>query len=227
MKTLEFRGCSGRIELHFLLTHPDPKMNTRTQMDGLPDQPPITDEAPFDDLTEEELAELAAEEALQQEEAVDELDRTQEELEKLKLERDDLKNQLLRSYADLQNFRRISQQRLVDARREAQEEVLKSLLPTLDNFERSLIALEKGADVDSVIQGIAMVGKVLMNGLEGFDLKRMVVVGQQFDPELHEAIATWVSPDHQDGVITDEIEAGYRIGERVIRPAKVRVVRNS
>lgn len=182
------------------------------------------DQAPFG-LSEDELQELREQEAEENALAADEAEHLRAELEEVKLERDDVKTQLLRSYADLQNFRRMSQQRIQDTRRDATEDVLRSLLPVLDNFERSLIAIQTGADVQSVTQGVTMVQRQMVSSLEQFELKRMIVVGERFDPERHEAVTTWDSPDHEDGVITDVIEPGYMIGDRILRPAKVRVVR--
>lgn len=178
-------------------------------------------------LDEQELAELAAEEAAQSGAIDDQQDQLLEEIERLKLERDDLKNQLLRSFADLQNFRKHSSQRLADTRREVAEAVLVSVLPVLDNFERTLKALATGATLESLNEGVTMVERQLRTVLESHELQRMRTIGQVFDPELHEAVETWDSPDHADGTITDEVVPGYQVGGKVVRPAQVRVARKA
>ncbi len=183
--------------------------------------------APELELDEQELADLVAEEAAERAATENQQDELLEEIERLKLERDDLKNQLLRSFADLQNFRRISTQRLGDTRREVTESVVGSLLPVLDNFERTMQALVTGATLESLQEGVTMIERQLRTALESHELTRVKSVGQPFDPELHEAVATWDSPDHAEGTITDELVPGYRMGDRVIRPAQVRVVRKA
>jgi molecular chaperone GrpE len=146
-------------------------------------------------------------------------------IQKTSDERDQIKDQLLRTMADFQNFRKRVQdeKRMLEER--AGERVLTALLPVLDNFERSLAHVEAGADPASVIEGVKAIERQLRTLLESQKLVRIVSVGQPFDPDKHEALATVDSAEHEEGTVVDEIEAGYMLGDRVIRPARVRVTK--
>jgi len=143
----------------------------------------------------------------------------------LERERNELKDQLLRSLADLPNFRKRAQAEKDDIRRYATEELARNLLPVLDNFERTLAAADAGASQESLREGVQLVDRQLRSALEGVRLTRIHAVGMPFDPERHEAVATVDDPSVPDGTVVDEIEAGYQMAERVIRPARVRVAR--
>jgi len=149
----------------------------------------------------------------------------EEQMGLLRAEIEDLKQQVLRSYADLQNFRKRSLAQVDEARKYANEDLLTQLIPVLDNFERTFKAIEGGTTLENVLEGINMVQRQFGTVLQQNELVRITSVGQQFDPHLHEAVIIWESPDHADGTITDELEAGYTMRDRVVRPAKVRVVR--
>lgn len=175
--------------------------------------------AMLDDLTEQELDN-------EEEEEESGYSSTDQQINDLEIEIENLKQQLLRAYADLQNFRRQSAQRIEEVRLYANEDFMRVLLPTLDNFERTLAALKNGATLESLEEGVTMVYKNLVSNLTQFELTRIPAVGQHFDPLVHEAITTWESPEFENDTITDELEAGYKLKDRVIRPARVRVVRN-
>jgi len=138
-------------------------------------------------------------------------------------ERDQMKDQLLRTMADFQNFRKrvLDEKKLLEER--ANERFVTALLPVLDNFERSLASIESGASLESVTEGIKAIDRQFKSVLDSQKVVRIASIGQPFDPDLHEALATVDSADHPDGTIVDEIEAGYRVNDRVIRPARVRV----
>lgn len=138
-------------------------------------------------------------------------------------ERDQMKDQLLRTMADFQNFRKrvLDEKKLTEER--ANERFLTALLPVLDNFERSLASIESGASLESVAEGIKAIDRQFKSVLDAQKVARIASLGQPFDPDLHEALATVESAEHPDGTIVDEIEAGYRMGDRIIRPARVRV----
>lgn len=162
----------------------------------------------------------------------DELDEATEELThnliaELERERDELKDQLLRSLADLQNFRKRAAAEREDTRRYATEQLVRELLPVLDNFERTLAAAEAGADLAAVVEGVKLVERQLRMALESARVSRIQALGMPFDPERHEAIGTVPDSDEPDGTVVDEIEAGYQMAERVVRPARVRVARKA
>ncbi len=146
-----------------------------------------------------------------------------EQVQKAADERDQIKDQLLRTMADFQNFRK----RVMDEKRQieerANERFVLELLPVLDNFERGLAVMEKGGSIESLVDGVKAIDRQLRTVLEGQKVVRVPSVGQPFDPEVHEALAMVDSEEHEDGTVIDEIESGYKLGDRVIRPARVRV----
>ncbi|MGL1311232.1 nucleotide exchange factor GrpE, partial [Vibrio parahaemolyticus] len=85
----------------------------------------------------------------------------------------------------------------------------------LDNFERTIAAVEAGATVESLVEGVRLVDRQLRQVLHAQNLARIPAVGEHFDPEIHEAIAMEHTDEHEEGKITHELEAGYRIKDRV------------
>jgi molecular chaperone GrpE len=170
------------------------------------EQAPETDEQNFDQATVEEVGEEAGDEAI----------------ERLTQERDKLQDQLLRTLADLQNVRRRAQQEKQQLQQFATEVMVRDLLPILDNFERTVAAAEQGANRDSLLEGVKIIERQLRNVLETQQVRRIEAKGKPFDPELHDAIGHEPS-ELPEGTVSTEVEPGYQMGERVIRPAKVRV----
>ncbi len=144
-------------------------------------------------------------------------------VEKLAGELAQKQEELLRTMADFQNFRKRTQTEAAQLRKFAAQSLVESLLPILDNFERTLRAAESGATMESLVGGVGAVERQLKSILEAQGLERIVSVGQPFDAEIHEALAVVATEDHEPDTVMDEIEAGYRMGDRIIRPAKVRV----
>lgn len=145
------------------------------------------------------------------------------EIEKLTQERKQLEDQLLRNMAEFQNFRKRKDQEAEQIRQFATEKLVTGLLPVLDNFERTVAALEGGAPIDSVAEGIRLIDRQFRSVLEGQNVRRIDSHGKPFDPDFHEAIATDDSHELPENTVTTEVEAGYRMADKVIRPARVRV----
>lgn len=150
--------------------------------------------------------------------------RLQQQLEHLAKDLSNANNERLRAMADFQNFKRLSEQRAMQDRKFATERFVRELLPVLDNFERTLMHLQNGATVEQIQNGIEAVQKQLLTALESQQVKKIAALGLEFDPEVHEVIATEAS-DEPDGTIILEIESGYKLAERVIRPARVKVAK--
>lgn len=145
------------------------------------------------------------------------------ELERIAGEKDALHEQLLRTMADMQNYKRRVEQDRQALQLRATESLLNDLLPVLDSFDRTLAAAQKGASLESMVEGIMGVDRQLRTTLEARRLSRVATVGHKFDENVHEAIL--VDPDSEapEGTIVDELEAGYRLGDIVLRPARVKV----
>lgn len=145
------------------------------------------------------------------------------ELEKLTAAYEDLQGQLLRTIADMQNMRKRYQQEQAQLRLFATEDLVRDLLPALDNFERTIFAAEHGATFETVLEGIKAVDRQLRTSLERRNVSRIKAHGEPFDPDVHEAIVMEESEEHPEGTVTGEIEAGYKMADKVIRPARVKV----
>jgi molecular chaperone GrpE len=146
------------------------------------------------------------------------------ELQKLKAERDSLLDRLARMQADFENARKRAARDQQEFREFALADALKTLLPVLDSFER---ALQAGAgDKSELHNGVELIYKQLQDGLGKLGLRAIPAKGEPFDPRWHEAIEmvdTSEVPDHQ---IIDELQPGYKLKDRLLRPAMVRVARN-
>ena len=132
-----------------------------------------------------------------------------------------LRDQLLRTAADFDNFRKRARREQEDATRRGRETTIKDLLPIFDNLERAAAHAEPGADPKAVSDGIRMVTKQFVDTLDRMGIKRVATVGQPFDPSRHEAIQHLESKEHPAGVIMAEVQGGYTIGDFLVRPAMV------
>ena len=136
----------------------------------------------------------------------------------------DLKDQLLRKQADFENFRKRMIRDREDAVRYANTNLLLDLVEVIDNFERAILSSEDSRDFDSLHQGIGLIEKQFTGMLDNkYGLKRFECVGEEFDPEKHEAIAAEESAEVEAQMVLDDFQKGYMLHDRVLRHAKVRV----
>jgi molecular chaperone GrpE len=132
-----------------------------------------------------------------------------------------LRDQLLRTAADFDNYRKRSRREQDDAQKRGQQGVLKDLLPVFDNLERAAQHADGATDAKAVADGVRIVLKQFESTLERMGIKRIPTVGMPFDPALHEAIQHVESPDQPAGVILHEVQAGYTMGDQLLRAAMV------
>ncbi|MBK6517944.1 MAG: nucleotide exchange factor GrpE [Polyangiaceae bacterium] len=142
-------------------------------------------------------------------------------LEVAKAEAQKYREQLLRTAADFDNFRKRSRRENEDSLRKGRESTVKELLPVFDNLERALSSADGAPDVKSVADGLRMVVRQFSTTLEKIGIKRIQSVGAAFDPSLHEAIQHVESTEHEAGVVAAEVQPGYMIGEHLLRAAMV------
>jgi len=127
----------------------------------------------------------------------------------------------LRLYAEFDNFRRRTIKEREEARKMEGKDVIVSLLPVLDDFDRALKAMETATDIAPVKEGVTLVQHKLKNILSQKGLKPMESIGSPFDPELHEAITNIPAPNEElKGKVIDEMEKGYFLNDKVVRFAK-------
>ncbi len=146
-------------------------------------------------------------------------------LEVARAEQARLKDQLLRVAADFDNFRKRSRRDIVEAERKVREDQLREFLPVFDNLERAATHAESATDVKALLDGIHMVLRQFQDTLGKLGVERLDAVGQSFDPALHEAISHIETRDFPPGFVAAEAQAGYRMNDRVVRPALVVVAK--
>ena len=135
----------------------------------------------------------------------------------------ELKDRLLRSHAELENYRRRVQKEATESAKYSALPFIRDLLPGIDNLHRALDAAEQSGDTNNLIEGIKMVASQFTDVLKNQKVQTIVPEGESFDPNLHEALAQVPSADHEPMTVMQVIETGYQIHDRVIRPAKVMV----
>jgi len=146
------------------------------------------------------------------------------EVQKLKAERDSLLDRLSRAQAEFENARRRASKEQQDYREYATADAIKSLLPVMDSFER---ALQTKSDAAEFRGGVELIYKQLQSALSKLSVNPIVSKGETFDPHFHEAIEmveTTDAPDHQ---VIEELQRGYKFKDRLLRPAMVKVAKNS
>ncbi|MBB3108964.1 molecular chaperone GrpE [Paenibacillus phyllosphaerae] len=129
----------------------------------------------------------------------------------------------LRAQADFDNFRRRTQKEKEELAQYASMKLITQLLPVVDNFGRALEAAKNGGDTESFSKGVDMIFRQLEQVLDQEGLKAMDTVGQPFNPDFHQAIMQVESDDHEEGVVVEEVQKGYTLKDKVLRPAMVKV----
>jgi molecular chaperone GrpE len=142
-------------------------------------------------------------------------------------ERDRLKDQLLRTAADYDNFRKRTKKDLDDAERRGREEAVREMLPVFDNLERAVAAATSTSDVTAIVEGVKMVLKLFEDQVGRLGITKIPTVGHRFDPAIHDAIQQKETDEHPPGTVVAEVVPGYRLGERLVRPAMVVVARKA
>jgi molecular chaperone GrpE len=144
----------------------------------------------------------------------------EEHIRDLERENETLRDQRLRAVADLDNARRRAQNDVLNAVDYANEDLLRQLLPIIDDFDRSITNAPNDAEKDSFFQGIVMIKRKIEKLLDDIGVKRIEAVGKPFDVEYHEAMMRQPS-DEPEGTVLSELEPGYRYKDRVLRHTKV------
>jgi molecular chaperone GrpE len=144
------------------------------------------------------------------------------EIKELKRELDELRDKYVRLYADFDNARKRMAKDRIELIQTAGKDVITSLLPVVDDFERSLKAQENSDDAASIKEGEKLIHTKLTNILASKGLKAMESIGKDFDVNVHEAITEIPAPKPElEGKVVDEVEKGYYLNDKIIRFAKV------
>ena len=148
----------------------------------------------------------------------------------LRRERDEIYDRLLRTTAEFDNYRKRIERERRDWSEAAAADVMRDLLPVVDDFERALSTpLDAGAGADAVGRyrdGVDLIRRQLVEVLRRSGVEPFDAIGRDFDPEWHEAVTTEPANGRRDGEVTAELRRGYRIGQRLLRPAMVKVAKS-
>jgi molecular chaperone GrpE len=146
------------------------------------------------------------------------------ELEKLKAERDEWRDRFARAQAEFENARKRAAKEQQEYRDFAISDAIKSLLPVIDSFDRALQVKSGSNDFRS---GIELIYKQLQDALAKLGVRAIPAKGEPFDPHFHEAIEMVETEDAPDHHVIEELQRGYKLKDRLLRPAMVRVAKNS
>src|ERR1700756_2385852 len=173
---------------------------------------------PNTETSPESPAEAAETPVLPQESVV-----SPEEFDRMKAERDSLIDRLARVQAEFDNARKREARERAEFRDYAVANAVEQFLPVLDNFQ---LALKSNGTVEQVRSGVELIVKQMEEALRSLNVQPVETVGAEFDPRVHEALEMVEKPDVPDHQVFDEVRRGYRIKERLLRPALVRVASN-
>lgn len=149
-------------------------------------------------------------------------DKSEEKLQELGQKLDEMNDKYLRLFSEFDNFRKRTQKERLELFKTASEDVMISLLPVLDDFERALKAADDNATDDNHKEGIELIYNKFKNTLQQKGLQPLDSMGQEFDTDFHEAITNIPAPSpDMKGKVVDVIEKGYKLNDKVIRFAKV------
>ena len=144
----------------------------------------------------------------------------------IQTENETLKNQYIRLAADFDNYRKRQAQERECLIKYGAEDTLKKLLPVLDTFERAQKSIAEMDDPEKIKESFEVLQKQFMEGLEKIGLQKIDTAGQEFNPELHEAVMQTPTNDQPDNTIVAELQSGYKLHDRILRPAMVNVAVN-
>lgn len=145
------------------------------------------------------------------------------ELEQARVQAEENYQRLLRVQADFDNFRRRARAEKEDFAKYASLKLIEQLLPIVDNFDRALSSSKETKDFDALVKGLDMTYRGIDQLLTAEGLKPIEAVGQPFNPEFHQAVMQVESEEHEEGIVVEELQKGYILKDKVIRPAMVKV----
>ncbi|TWE06504.1 molecular chaperone GrpE [Neobacillus bataviensis] len=176
------------------------------------------------ELTEENTGEaVPSEETATKEAEVNPVEQYLQEIQQLKGKLEEADNRILRLQADFDNFRRRTRLDQEAGEKYRAQKLITDLLPALDNFERAMKVEADNEQVKSLLQGMDMVYRGMVDALKKEGVEPIEAVGKEFDPHLHQAVMQGEDENYGSNIVTDEFQKGYLLKDRVIRPSMVKV----
>lgn len=181
----------------------------------------VMDQENSEELVEETEVECEQAEEVVEEQSVEEA--LQAELEALKAQLEESDNKYLRLHADTENFKQRMRNEQATLQKYKSQSVITNVLPVLDNFERALQVEAKTEEAHSMMQGMDMIYRSLVDALKSEGLEHIEAVDQPFDPNIHQAVMTDQVEEKESGIVLEELQKGYKLKDRVLRPTMVKV----
>jgi molecular chaperone GrpE len=175
------------------------------------------------DNTQEQQEAPKEEQPKAEQEQNDELAVANAKIAELEAKIKEMENRYLRLYADFENFRRRTRQEMEAAEKYRAQSLVSDLLPALDNFERALKIEADNEQAKSILQGMEMVYRSVLDALKKEGVEAIEAVGKPFDPHLHQAVMQIEDSNYEPNTVVEEFQKGYKLKDRVIRPAMVKV----
>lgn len=183
----------------------------------------MSDEIKENEIVEETAQEPESAQENAEDQVVQEEAQTNEEADKLKKDFENLNNQYLRLAADFDNYRKRQAQEREALLKYGAQECMKKIIEVVDNFDRAIQSVEKIDDVDKMKETFFVLNKQLTDSLTKLGLEQIKCVGEKFDPNLHEAVMQTPTEEYEEETIINELQKGYKLGDKVLRPAMVNV----
>ena len=180
------------------------------------------DQKDLSETVDEELHVLMEEDRKEKEKEIDELKKKLEEKEKEIKEHHD---RLLRLAADFENYKKRTAKEKEEWTKFANEDLIRAVLPFIDNLERAVNHAEKVSDTGVLIEGVRLTLQQLLQALNKFGLSTFESVGKPFDPTVHEAMLVVETDQHEPNQVVEEFQKGYLLKDRLLRPATVSVAK--
>lgn len=195
------------------------------QSDGSNESESDIEQDKTDSRAEDTAESVEQKDSSEENESSEEEQTTNDEDERVRLETElaEMKNRALRIQADFENFRKRTRAEQAAAAKYRVQPLVEELLPVLDNFERALSVEVTNEESKSILTGVDMVYRQLTKALEAVGVEEIQAESEPFDPHKHQAVMQDQSEEHDSGIVTEVLQKGYTLKDRVIRPAMVKV----
>jgi len=146
-----------------------------------------------------------------------------QQIEILQKEKDEIFGKLQRVSADYLNFQKRVPRQIADTVSYERDKIIRTLLPVLDNFEHILKNVPLAENIETIVKGVRITYEQMLETMKSHSVEQIKAVGEKFEPELHEAITHQIRPELPDNTVLEELQKGYKLNGRVIRPSRVLV----
>ena len=203
-------------------TETEEEKDTETKEEENKEMNETDNETKEPDKEEEDETEKSSEEELKPTELREKLKELEEKYEALEAEKKQLTDRMLRIQADYENYKRRTEKERIAERKYQAQDLATELLPVIDNFERAL-QTEVTEENKSFRDGMVMIYEQLQNALKSQGIETIETVNKPFDPNIHHAVMQVEDENYESNIIVEELQKGYMLKDKVIRPAMVKV----